>query len=102
MTDEDSSKDDLLFHKLNQETGKINWVELQRYFARGVVVRVEKELDLVKIAEQISQDQDKAVKKLIDNRKIHRATDEDALRWNEDSQDFWAVGIAPWVLVQET
>ena len=102
MNSDDKSNNDLLFHKLNQETGKINWVELQRYFARGVVVRVEKELDLVKIAEQISQDQDKAVKTLIENRKIRRATDEDALRWYEDSQDFWAVVIAPWVLVQET
>lgn len=102
MTTDNNSDDDLLFHKLNQETGKINWVELQRYFARGVVVVVDKQLDLVKTAEQISRDQDSAIQSLIDNSKIHRATDDDAVRWNETQQSFWAVVIAPWVLVQES
>ncbi|WP_455375316.1 DUF2288 domain-containing protein [Kaarinaea lacus] len=101
MTSNNTPDNDLLFHKLNQETGKINWSELQRHFARGIVIVVDPDLDLVKIAEQISEDQDEIVKSLLDAAKISRATDEDAIRWNKHNQDFWAIVIAPWVLVQE-
>ena len=101
MTSNNIPDNDLLFHKLNHETGKINWSELQRHFARGIVIVVDPDLDLVKIAEQISEDQDEIVKSLLDAAKISRATDEDAIRWNKHNQDFWAIVIAPWVLVQE-
>lgn len=95
------SENDLLFHKLNQETGKINWSELQRHFARGVLIVVEKDIDLVSIAEQISKNQESIVKSYIEDGKLRHATDDDAFRWNDESQMFWAIVIAPWVLVQE-
>ena len=101
MNTDNNSDKDLLFHKLNQETGKINWIELQRHFARGVVVVVDNQIVLVKTAEQISLNQDAAIQSLIESSKIYRATDDDAIRWNENQQTFWAVVIAPWVLVQE-
>ena len=95
------SENDLLFHKLNQETGKINWSELQRHFARGALIVVEKDIDLVNIAEQISKDQESVIKHYLEDGKIRRATDDDAIEWNYKSQVFWAIVIAPWVLVQE-
>lgn len=101
MTTDSESDENLLSHKLNQETGQINWGELQRHFARGVVVVVNKELDLVKIAEQLSLDQGEAIQSLINSSMIHRATDDDAIRWHEQKTTFWAIVIAPWVLVQE-
>jgi len=100
-SDEDTPDDDLIFHKLNQETARINWQELQRYFAKGLLVVVSKELDLVKVAEDISRDQETTIKSYLESERIHRATDDQALQWNENKQDFWAVVIAPWVLVQE-
>ena len=36
-TDEDTA---ILRAKLNQETARIAWVDLQRFFARGVAIRV--------------------------------------------------------------
>ena len=101
MTSNNTPENDLLFHKLNQETGKINWLELQRHFAGGIVIVVDPDLDLVKIAEQISEDQGEIIKALLDAARISRATDEDAIKWNKHNQDFWAIVIAPWVLVQE-
>ena len=32
---------------------------------------------------------------------LHRAMDEDAIRWETEKSEFWAVVVAPWVLVQE-
>lgn len=102
MTSKENTENELLFQKLNQETAKINWAELQRHFARGIVIVVESDLDLVKTAEQISKDQNESVKSLLDAGKIFPATDENAIHWNKCNQEFWAVVIAPWVLVQET
>ncbi len=101
MTKDSTPANPSLFHKLNSETGKINWSELQRHFARGTVVVVDPDLDLIRIAEQVSLDRDETIKSLLAEEKITRATDEHAIRWNEQNQNFWAVVVAPWVIVQE-
>lgn len=38
---------DILRAKLNAETGKLVWNELERHFARGVVIKVAGDLDLL-------------------------------------------------------
>ncbi|HHS89601.1 MAG TPA: DUF2288 family protein, partial [Rhodobacteraceae bacterium] len=46
----------LLKEKLNFETGRVTWDELARHFARGVVIRVDAELDLVNVAAAFAED----------------------------------------------
>jgi len=96
-----SEADDLLRAKLNAETGKLSWAELERYFARGVVVKVAEDLDLVEVAVVMSHD-DKAVFEawLVQGR-IARASIEDAIAWHTQQSRFWVVVAAPWVLIQE-
>jgi len=48
-----------IFAEINQQTGVIDWQELVKHFARGVVIRVDADLDLVKVAHSMSLD-DKA------------------------------------------
>ena len=86
---------------LNAQTGKIGWPELARQFARGVVIAVSADEDLVKIAEVLVRDRADEVEELYKIGRLHRATDEDAIRWEKDNTQFWAVVVAPWVLVQE-
>lgn len=102
MTDSGDNREqqELLFQKLNLETGKIAWPELQRYYARGVVIIVAKELDLVEVAKLITQDRKDKVQHLLQHGLIRHATDDDAREWNQSQQVFWALVIAPWVLVQ--
>ena len=50
------SPSELLRAKLNLETSKIAWKELQRFFANGTVLVVSTDMDLVEVAFQISQD----------------------------------------------
>ena len=47
--------------KLNAETGKLTWAELERHFARGAVIKVAGELDLVAVAEAVAEDHKDAV-----------------------------------------
>ncbi|MEE4217242.1 MAG: DUF2288 domain-containing protein [Xanthomonadales bacterium] len=86
---------------LNAQTGRISWPELARYFARGLVVCVCRGEDLVAVAEMLIGDDAQEVSKLYEDGLLHRALDEDAMRWQEENTAFWAVVVAPWVLVQE-
>lgn len=86
---------------LNKETGKIAWPELQRHYARGAVIAVSAELDLVEVAFHINQDDTKQVEQWLQSGQLKRATEEDAERWHNLQSTFWAVVVAPWVLAQE-
>jgi hypothetical protein len=90
-----------LTQQLNLETGKISWLELQRHFARGVVIKLAPELDLVEVAAKLVTDDKQAINSWMNKGLIGRATDEDAIRWTNSNPLFWAVVTAPWVLVQE-
>ena len=87
---------------LNSQTGRISWPELARWFARGLVVCVRRGEDLVAVAEMLIGDEAEKVDKLYEDGLLHRAQDEDAMRWQEENTEFWAVVVAPWVLVQES
>jgi hypothetical protein len=87
--------------RLNTETGRIGWAELERHFARGVLVRVDPALDLVAVAAAFVRDDEALVMEWMTARQVWRATDEDALDWSARDPAFWAVVAAPWVLVQE-
>lgn len=100
MTD-DQQPELTLKQKLNLETGKLGWPELQTFFARGVVIVVNPEQDLIEVAVQLSEDNARLIEQMINNGEIIRANDEHARRWVENSLSFWSVVIPPWVLVQE-
>ena len=53
------------------------------------------------MAETLIDDDADRVKQLYEAGSLHRATDDDAQRWQAQDAEFWAVVVAPWVLVQE-
>ena len=87
--------------QLNHETGKLEWKELERHFARGAVIKVDTQLDLVVVATQFTQDNKEQVQAWLDADLISRASSADASSWNEQQSLFWAIVTMPWVLVQE-
>lgn len=88
--------------KLNLETGRIGWPELQRHFARGVVVVVDDVLDLTDVAAAFVNDDSDQVETLMARRQVWKADTADADCWHREGAEFWAVVAAPWVLVQRT
>ena len=93
--------DEELLQRLNGETALLPWRELESHFARGVVIRVATELDLVDVAIRFTRDDRDAVERLMRAGKIARASDDDAMRWSEQQPSLWAIVVAPWVLIQE-
>jgi hypothetical protein len=87
--------------KINQETSRIAWKELQRFFATGAAVLVASDLDLVEVAFQISEDNRQQVAQWLSAGKVGKVTDEQALAWYEADADVWAVVVSPYVLIQE-
>jgi hypothetical protein len=93
--------DQLLRAKLNAETGRLGWKELESHFSRGVVIKVAPGMDLVEVALSIARDDKSAIAALLAAEQIQRACSDDASDWHSRDSHFWAVVTAPWVLVQE-
>jgi len=88
--------------KLNLETGKLSWPELEQFFAKGVVVCVDKKRDLIEVAAALAEDQASKIAALLETNKIKKPDNEQAKLWHQNKQVFWVVVVAPWVVIQET
>ena len=91
---------ELLRAKLNLETSKIAWKELQRFFAGGSALAVAADLDLVEVALQMSEDNVAQIQQWAAAGKLGKVSDEQAGKWLTDDVSVWAVVVSPWVLVQ--
>lgn len=90
-----------LRQKILLETARLEWPELARYFARGLVVIAAADVDLVEAAACLAENDVEKLRAWTDSGLVRRALDADAKRWDAETQSFWAVVVAPWVLVQE-
>ena len=91
---------DELTRKLNQETAKIPWIELQRFFASGNAVFIAPELDLIDVARHFSNDKAEHIQALMASQQVCLVDDKVASSWVEENASVWAVVVAPWVLVK--
>ena len=90
-----------LRQKLNLETAQINWTEMEKYFARGVLITVSDKLDLIDVAVEFVHDNKKTIESWLADEHINRTTVEQAKHWSSTDPELWAVVIAPWILVQQ-
>lgn len=87
--------------KINLETAKLPWTELQRFFAAGQVFIVDQSLDLTSVALKISQDKADEIETLINQqKKIALVSDEQAIEWVDTDALVWCVVVKPYILVQ--
>ena len=87
--------------RINSETAKIPWLELQRFFAAGKVMHVDSEIDLVDVAYALQQDDVEQVQEWTVSNQLGPVSDEQARDWVSNQSSLWAVVVKPWVLVQE-
>lgn len=102
MNDENEfSEEELLTAKLNSETAVIEWDELAKHFAMGVVLKVSESVNLVDAAASMVLDDKKQIEKWLDSGELAKAVDDDARDWHARKPLLWCVVAAPWVMVQE-
>lgn len=89
-----------LAQRLNLETARIPWAELQGHFASGSVISVGEGLDLIAVAETLAKDDADQVKAWMESGQVAPVSDDQARHWHKQEAHLWAVVIKPWVLVQ--
>lgn len=87
--------------KLNLETARIAWKDLQRFFASGAAVYVSDALDLIEVAYRFSEDDKQQVERWLLQGQVARVSDEQAQAWHDADAEMWAVVVSPYVLVQQ-
>lgn len=92
---------ELVRGKIVSETAKIPWLELQRFFAAGKLMRVGDGLDLVDVAYAMQQDELTLIEQWTGEGLLAPVSDAEARDWHDVDASLWAVVIKPWVLVQE-
>jgi hypothetical protein len=90
-----------LYLKLLAETAKIGWPELERFFARGMLLRVARDLDLVTVAAAIADNDTAQVTQWLSTGLVERMQSETAADFAARNPELWAVVVSPWVCVQE-
>lgn len=90
-----------LYAKLNLETARLPWRELQRHFAAGTVIAVSEGLDLVDVAARISLDDKTAVARWLQEDRVGKVSDLQASAWLAADALLWTVVVSPWILVQQ-
>lgn len=90
-----------LYLKLLGETAKIDWCDLERFFAQGKLLSVARDLDLVSIAEAIARDDKDQVARWLAAGHVERMQTNTAQDYAARTPELWAVVVSPWVCVQE-
>jgi hypothetical protein len=90
-----------LYLKLLGETAKIDWQDLERFFAQGKLLRVARDLDLVSVAEAIASDDAQQVTQWLSAGLVERMQADTAADYAARGPELWAVVVSPWVCVQE-
>lgn len=97
MTEQTST----LYAKLLGETAAITWQELQPFFARGALLWVDGQQDLVAVAEAVASNDQAKVRQWMELGVLGKLEDAQAEDLLARDPQLWAVVVAPWVLVQE-
>ncbi|MFV1983468.1 MAG: DUF2288 family protein [Thiohalomonadales bacterium] len=87
--------------KLESESGYLNWQELEKHFARGVVRVITTNSSLIDIAIDIVQNNTKNISNTISNNNVSKPSDLQATEWQQLNTNFLCIVVAPFVLIQE-
>ena len=99
--DPSQDSDEVLKAKLNMETSRIRWEELQRLYARGNVVGVAADLDLLEVGVAMARDDKERLQQWMTQGKAGEVSPDQARHWYENNTELWALVVAPWILVQD-
>jgi hypothetical protein len=87
--------------RYQREVASISFLELQKHFAKGILIEVSSKLNLIDVAMAMHEDDAEQIERWMEQQKLVRAHDEHARKWYSEQTDLMAVTVAPWVLVQE-
>ncbi|MDD1017212.1 DUF2288 domain-containing protein [Pseudomonas rubra] len=97
MTDQPST----LYAKLLGETATIEWKALERFWAKGDLIWVDPNLDLIEVAQAMAENRSDAFAKWRDDGTVGAVTAHQALDLQSRDPEIWAVVVSPFIVIQE-
>ena len=89
------------YNELKSECAPVFYKEIEKFFAKGMLVLVASNIDIINVAMAIASDDTGKIQKWITNEQVIRVHDEFAKTWSKNNEPLMAVTAVPWVLVQE-
>jgi len=89
------------YQELKGECAPVFYKEIEKFFAKGMLVLVTNELDIINVALAIQNDQKEQMEQWIKDKQVIRVHDEHAISWSKTNEPLMAITAVPWVLVQE-
>ncbi len=89
------------YQELKDECAPVFYKEIEKFFAKGMLVLVAEALDIIKVALAIQADDKQTMQKWIDQSLVVRVHDDHAIKWSKTNEPLMAITAVPWVLVQE-
>ena len=89
------------WHTLHAETATIDWKDLERFFAKGNLLRVSNDLDLVDVALEMSNDNQSVIEQWLADNHLAGVSNKEAILWSKGESELWSVVVLPWILVQQ-
>jgi len=89
-----------LRQRLLGETARAPWVELQRFFAQGLVLAADGRLDLIEVGVVLATDNTAQFLLWREQGLLDQVSDEQASRWHESDARLWTMVVKPWIVVQ--
>ncbi len=97
---DDISAEELMRGKLNSETARMPWKELQRHFASGHTLYIDPSLDLIEVGYRMERDDAAQIEEWMTQSLIRPVSNDQARRWYNDDAELWTCVVRPWVLLQ--
>lgn len=97
MLGEDGQSDD---EKIAKYTGEVGWKYLKPHYRSGNLLWVDPELDLKEVAKAFTGDQTEQVAEWLGRGDLVRIGDLHAEQWEDGDDQFLAVVVTPFVLMQ--
>lgn len=85
---------------INNQTSRISWSELQRFFAGGWLIFVSPDINLLDVAVAFTLDDKEKVTHWLTSGEVAKVTDAQAKDWHTANASFWSTVVKPWVLIQ--
>ncbi len=86
--------------ELVRQTALISWSELARQHAAGNILGVAVHFDLIDIGRAMQADRSDLLATWLADGSVYRIDDLQAIEWQRENTQFWALVIAPFVVIQ--
>lgn len=86
--------------ELVRQTALIRWSELAHQHAAGNILGVAVHLDLIDIGRAMQADRSDLLATWLADGSVYRIDDLRAIEWQRENTQFWALVIAPFVVIQ--